>query len=158
MRYTLLVCFSLCCRSLLAQSFQSQEFPLPKAHVWDLKAKQFCNSVGSARIRQASESADPSQNLVVQAGVGVTRLEITMEGEGVLVSLDGEKPEKYKVVANTVGLLTAILVGDPEPSISSISVDKLTSYVLWSTTEPRDFKHDVPRNSAALLSCSPFQR
>ena len=58
------------------------------------------------------------------------------------------------MVANTVGVLTAVLVGEIEPSVSSISIDKVTSYVIWSTTEPRDFTRDVPRHTAVLLACS----
>jgi len=62
------------------------------------------------------------------------------------------------VVANTVGVLTAVLIGEIEPSVSSISIDKVTSYVIWSTIEPRDFTRDVPRHAAALLTCSPASK
>jgi hypothetical protein len=133
----------------------SQTFPLPKSHVWEPKTTQICNSVGRVGIRQAKETPDPSEYFLVEAVRGDSRLEITLGEREVLVSVDGAKPEKYKVVANTVGVQTAVLIGEIEPSVSSISIDKVTSYVIWSTTEPRDFTRDVPRHTAALLACSP---
>jgi len=113
--------------------------------------------VGRVGIRQANDSPATSEYFLVEAGRGVNRLEITLDEKELLVSVDGARPEKYKVVASTVGVLTAALIGEAYPTISTISVDKITSYVVWSTTEPRDFKHDVPRHSASLLICSSQQ-
>jgi hypothetical protein len=141
-----------------AQTASSQTFPLPKAHVWEPKTAQICSSVGRVGIRQAKETADSSEYFLVEAGHGDSRLEITLGEREVLVSVNGATPEKYKVVANTVGVLTAVLIGEIEPSVSSISIDKVTSYVIWSTTEPRDFTRDVPRHTAALLACSPASK
>jgi hypothetical protein len=137
-----------------AQTASTQTLPLPKSHVWEPKSAQICSSVGRVGIRQAKETPDPSGYFRVEAGRGDSRLEITLGEREVLVSVDGAKPEKYKVVANTVGVLTAVLIGEIEPSLSSISIDKITSYVIWSTTEPRDLTRDVPRHTAALLACS----
>jgi hypothetical protein len=114
--------------------------------------------VGRVGIRQAKETPDSSEYFLVEAGRGDRRLEITLGEREVLVSVDGAKPEKYKVVATTVGVLTAVLIGEIEPSISSISIDKVTSYVVWSITEPRDFTRDVPRHTAELLACSPASK
>ncbi len=141
-----------------AQTPSSQTFPLPKSHVWEPKTAQICSSVGRVGIRQAKETSDPSEYFLVEAGRGDSRLEITLGEREVLVSVDGAKPEKYKVVANTAGVLTAVLIGEIEPSVSSISIDKVTSYVIWSTTEPRDFTRDVPGHTAALLACSPASK
>ena len=160
MRYSWLaaVCLYFATNTISAQTAPSEQFPLPKSHVWESKAKQVCKSVGSVGIRQAKDTPAPSEYFLVEAGRGVNRLEITLDDKEVLVSVDGAKPEKYKVVANTVGVLTALLVGEIEPTISTISVDKVTSYVIWSTTEPRDFTRDVPRHAAALLTCSSLQQ
>jgi hypothetical protein len=148
-------CFAISAGSAqTAQPASSQTFPLPKSHVWELKTSQICSSVGRVGIRQAKETPDPSEYFLVEAGRGDSRLEITLGEREVLVSVDNAKPEKYKVVANTVGVLTAVLIGEIDPSVSSISIDKVTSYVIWSTTEPRDFTRDVPRHTAALLACS----
>jgi hypothetical protein len=141
-----------------AQSASSQTFPLPKSHVWEPKTPQICSSAGRVGIRQAKETPDPSEYFLVEGGRGHSRLEITLGEREVLVSVDGAKPEKYKVVANTVGVLTAVQVGEIEASVSSISIDKVTSYVIWSTTEPRDFTRDVPRHTAALFACSPASK
>jgi hypothetical protein len=141
-----------------AQTASSQTLPLPKSHVWEPKSAQICSSLGRVGIRQAKETPDPSEYLLVEAGRGDSRLEITLCEADVLVSVDGAKPEKYKVVANTVGVLAAVLIGEIEPTVSSISIDKVTSYAIWSTTEPRDFTRDVPRHSAALLACSPASK
>lgn len=71
------------------------------------------------------------------------------------LSIDGAKPEEYRIVANTTGILSAVWVDEIDAAVSSISSDKLTSYVILSTTKPRDWKHDVSRLSAVLFSCSP---
>jgi hypothetical protein len=148
-------CFAVSAASAqISQTASSQTFPLPKSHVWEPKIAQICSSVGRVGIRQAKETPDRSEYLLVEDGRGDSRLEITLGEREVLVSVDGAKPEKYKVVANTVGVLTAVLIGEIEPSLSSISIDKVTSYVIWSTTEPRDFTRDVPRHAAVLLACS----
>lgn len=160
MRHSLLAasCFCLLLASTItAQTAPAREFPLPKSHVWELKNKQVCISVGSAEIRPAKETAGASQNIFVDAGRGTHRLEITLGENELLVSVDGAVPEKYKVVANTTGVLTAMLVGEIEPTISTLSIDKVTSYVVWSSTEPRDFTRDVPRHTSALLACSSIQ-
>lgn len=141
-----------------AQPASSQTYPLAKPHVWEPKIAQMCSSVGQVGIRQAKETPNPSEYLLVEAGRGDSRLQITLGEKEVLVSVDGAKPETYKVVANTAGVLTAVLVGEIEPSVSSISIDKVTSYVIWSTTEPRDFRRDLPRHTAALLACSPVSK
>jgi len=137
-----------------AQTSPSQTLPLPKSHVWEPKTVQICGSVGRVAIRQAKETPDPSEYVFVEAGRGDSRLEITVGEREVLVTVDGAKPESYKVVANTVGVLTAVLIGEIEPTISSITIDKVTSYVIWSKTEPRDFTRDLPRHTAALLACA----
>jgi Gpi18-like mannosyltransferase len=116
---------------------------------------QFCRTSWDSA---GKGNPDPSEYFLVEAGHGDSRLEITLGEREVLVSIDGAKPEKYKVVANTIGVLTAILVGEIEPSFSSISIDKVTSYVIWSTTEPRDFTRDVPRYTATLFACSPASK
>jgi hypothetical protein len=90
-----------------AQTASSQTFPLPKSHVWEPKTAQICGSVGRVGIRQAKETPDSSEYFLVEAGRGDRRLEITLGEREVLVSVDGAKPEKYKVVATTVGVLTA---------------------------------------------------
>ena len=95
------------------------------------KTAQICSSAGRVGIRQAKDIPDPSEYFLVEGGRGDGRLEITLGEREVLVSVDGAKPEKYKVVANTVGVLTAVLVGEIEPSVSSISIDKVTSYGNW---------------------------
>jgi len=131
---------------------------LPKSHVWELKTAQICSSVGRVGIRQARETQDPSEYFLVEAGRGGSRFEITVREREVLVSIDGAQPGRFKVVANTVGVLTAVQIGEIEPTFSSISIDKVTSYVIWSTTEPRDVSGDVPRHTAALLVCSPASK
>jgi len=152
-------CFCFVVSAAIAQRTLIQEFPLPKAdgHVWELKSKQVCNPVGSAEIRQAKDTPAASESILVEAGRGGHRLEITLADKEVMVSVDGATPEKYKVVANKPDVLTAVRVGDVEPTISTISIDMVTNYVLWSTTEPRDFSRDVPHHNAALLACSPIQ-
>jgi hypothetical protein len=148
-------CFAVTAAAQSAQTASGQTFPLPKSHVWQPKTAQICSSVGRVGMRQAKETPDSREYLLVESGRGDSRLEITLGEREVLLSVDGAKPEKYKVVANTVGVLTAVLIGEIEPSVSTISIDKVTSYVIWSTTEPRDFTRDVPRHTAALLACSP---
>ena len=74
-----------------------------------------------------------------------------------MVSLDGAEPEKFKILANTTGVLTAVLVGDIEPTIITISIDKITSYVVWAATESRDLTRDVPRHTSSFLVCSTVQ-
>jgi hypothetical protein len=105
-------------------------------------------------MRQAKETPDPTEYFLVETGRRDSRLEITVGERELLVSVNGARPEKYKVAANTVGILTAVSIGEIVPTISSISIDKVTGYVIWSTTEPRDFTRDVPRHTAALLACS----
>jgi hypothetical protein len=160
MRYiwlpVLYFCFAISTGS--AQTASSQTFPLPKSHVWEPKTAQICSSVGRVGIRQAKETPDPSEYFIVESGRGDSRLEITLREREVLVSVDGAKPESYRVVANTVGVLTAVLIGEIDATVSSISIDKVTSYVIWSTTEPRDFTRDVPRHTAAILVCSPASK
>lgn len=148
------LCFWLAVSAASAQTAPSQTFPLPKSHVWEPKTVQICGSVGRVAIRQAKETPDASEYFLVESGHGGSRLEITMGDGEVLVSVDGAKPEGYKVVANTVGVLTAVLIGEAEPMISTISIDKVTSYVIWSKTEPRDFTRDLPRHTALLLACA----
>ena len=143
--------------SAAAQTAPNQQFPLPKSHVWELKSKQVCNPVGSAEIGPAKDSAGASTNILVEAGRGTHRLEIVLAEKELTVSFDGAAPEQYKIVSNTTGVVTAVLVGDIEPTISTISIDKITSYVVWSATEPRDFRRDVPRHTSALLACSSVQ-
>jgi hypothetical protein len=77
--------------------------------------------VGRVAIRQAKGTPDSSEYFLVEGGRGDSRLEITLGEREVLVSVDGAKAEKYKVVANTVGVLTAVLIGEIEPSVGSIS-------------------------------------
>lgn len=157
MRHILFAAFCSVVSAAIAQTAPTQQFPLPKSRVWELKSKQVCNSVGSAEIGPAKDSAGASANILVEAGRGTHRLEITLAEKELIVSLNGAAPEKYKVVSNTTGVLTAVLVGDIEPTISTISIDKITSYVVWSATEPRDFTRDVPRQTSALLACSSVQ-
>jgi len=152
------LCLFVAISPVSAQSISSQTFPLPKSRVWDPKTVQICSSVGQVGIRQAKETPDPSEYFLVEAGRGESRLEITLHEKEVLVGVNGAKPEKYNVVSNAVGVLTAVLIGDVEPKVSSISIDLVTSYVIWSTTEPRDFTADVPRHSAALLACYPASK
>jgi hypothetical protein len=64
--------------------------------------------MGRVGIRQANETPAPSEYFFVEAGRGDNRLEITLGEKEVLVSVGGAKPEKYKVVANTLGVLTAV--------------------------------------------------
>jgi hypothetical protein len=153
------LCFAAFCFCFFVSAAiaQTVRFPLPKAHVWELKSKQVCNPVGSAEIRAAKDTAGASENILVDAGRGTHRLEITLADKELIVSLDGATPEKYRIVANTTGVVTAVLVGDIEPTISTISIDKITSYVVWSATEPRDFTRDVARHASALLTCSSVQ-
>jgi len=159
MRYTLIS--ALCClfsvSSVSAQTASSQTFPLPKSHTWEMSARQICNSVGQVGIRQAKDTADSSEYFRVESGRGEARLEVTLREREVVVSVDGAKPESYKIVSRSVGVLTAVLVGDVEPTLSSISIDRITSYVIWSRTEPRDFTRDVPRHTAAIFTCSPVK-
>jgi hypothetical protein len=159
MRNALLSIFSfyLAVNVVSAQPALNQQYPLPKSHVWESKGMQVCKAVGTVGIRQAKDTPAPSEEFLVEAGRGAHRLEITVGDKDLLVSVDGAEPQKYKIMAETVGVLTAVLIGDVEPTISSISVDKVTSYVVWSTTEPRDFTRDVPRHTAALLVCTPGQ-
>ena len=138
-----------------AQIPSSQTFPLPNSHVWEAKARHTCRSAGSVGIRQAKESPETSQYFSVEAGRSDSRLEVTIGTKEVKISLDGAEPEEYRIVANTTGVLSAVWVDETDAGISSISIDKLTSYVILSTTDPRDWKHDVPRLSAMLFSCSP---
>jgi hypothetical protein len=152
-------CFSvlwltLAVTAVAAQNSSTQTFPLPKSHPWNPKATQVCSSVGRVGIRQAKETPDPSEYLLVDAGRGENRLEITVGEKDVLVGVDGAKPEKYKVAANTTGVLAAVSIGEIEATVSTISIDKVTSYVIWSTTDPRDFSRDVPRHAAVLFACS----
>src|SRR5271165_2952905 len=97
-------CFCFVVSAAIAQAVQ---FPLPKSHVWDLKGKQVCNPVGSAEIRPAKDAAGASENILVDAGRGIHRLEITLADKELIVSLDGATPEKYRIVANTTGVVTA---------------------------------------------------
>jgi hypothetical protein len=138
-----------------SQTGSNQIFPLPKPHVFEPKTVQICTAIGQVAIRQAKDTPDPSEYFVVESGHGDNRLEVTLSDKEVLVSVDGAKSESYRVVANTVGILSAVLINDTDAAISSIIIDKLTSYVIWSTTEPRDFRRDVPLHNAALLVCSP---
>jgi hypothetical protein len=105
-------------------------------------------------MRQAKESPEASEYFLVEAGRSDSRMEITVGDKELLVSVNGATPEKYKVAASTVGILTAVSIGEIEPTVSSISIDKVTSYVVWSTTEPRDFTRDVPRHAAGLFACA----
>jgi hypothetical protein len=141
-----------------AQSASRQAFPLPKSHVWEPKNTQICTSVGQVGIRQAKDTPDPSDYFLVESGHGDDRLAITLSGREVLVSVNGGKPESYKMVADTTGVVDAILVSETDAAMSSISIDKITSYVIWSTIEPRDFTRDVPRHTAALFVCSPTSK
>src|SRR5215469_5944922 len=88
-----------------AQTVSSDTFPLPKSHVWEPKGVQTCSSLGQVDIRQAKNSADPSEYFLVEAGRGESRLEIKVSEREVLVSINGSKRESYKIVANTTGIL-----------------------------------------------------
>jgi len=133
---------------------QTSTFPLPKPHPWNPKGTHVCSAVGSVGMREAKESPEPSEYFLVEARRSDSRMEITAGDKELLVRVNGATPEKYKVAANTVGVLTAVSIGEIEPTVSSISIDKVTSYVVWSTTEPRDFTRDVPRHTAALFACA----
>jgi hypothetical protein len=141
----------------VAQTAPNQQFPLPKSRVWELKSRQICIPVGSTAIRPAKETAGGNESILVEAGPGTHRLEITLAEKELVVGIDGGSPEKYRIVANTTGVLTGVLIGEIEPTISTISIDKVTSYVVWSATEPRDFTRGVPRQTSALLACSSVQ-
>jgi hypothetical protein len=72
----------------------------------------------------------------------------------VLLRVGGNETEKYKVVADTPGYVNAVFTGWIEPTLSSIMIDKVTSYVVWSRTEPADPSRDVPHHVTVFLACS----
>jgi hypothetical protein len=153
--WTLMFLFSSLIGAISAQNSSSQTFPLPKSHVWDQSATQVCTSAGQVAIRQAKDTAEASEYFRVESGHGEGRLEIKLKERDVSVSVGGEKPETYKIVSSTVGVIAAVLVGDVEPTLSSISIDKVTGYVILSTTKPRDFTRDIPLHIATMFVCSP---
>ena len=149
--------FCLAVTTASSQTGPNQRFPLPRPQAWESNGKHVCNAIGAVGITQAKDARATEREFLVEAGRGARRLEITLGDKDVLVSVDGGETEKYKVVANRPGVLTAVRVGDIEPTVSSISVDEVTSYVVWSATEPRDITRDTPIHTAALLTCSPIE-
>ena len=70
--------FSLVVTAVIAQTAPNQQFPLPKSHVRELKSKQVCIPVGTAEIGPTKETAGASEKILVEAGRGTHRLEITL--------------------------------------------------------------------------------
>jgi hypothetical protein len=137
-----------------AQTNPSLTLPLPRPHPLDPKATQICAPVGNVGIGQGHESAGSNQRLVVEAAAGGEALEITWVEKEVLLRVGGNETEKYKVVADTPGYVNAVFTGWIEPTLSSIMIDKVTSYVVWSRTEPADPSRDVPHHVTVFLACS----
>jgi hypothetical protein len=137
-----------------AQTNPSLTLPLPRPHRWDPKATQICTPLGNVGIGQGHESAGPSQHLVVEAASGGETLELTWVEKEVLLRVGGHETEQYKVVADTAGYVNAVFTGWIEPTLGSIMIDKVTSYVVWSRTEPADPSRDVPHHVTVFLACS----
>lgn len=149
--------FCLAVNTASSQTAPNQRLPLPRPHAWESNGKHVCNAIGAVGISQAKDAPATDREFLVEAGRGARRLEITLGDKDVLVSVGGGETEKYKVVASRPGVLTALRVGDIEPTVNSITVDAVTSYVVWSATEPRDIMRDTPIHAAALLTCSPIE-
>lgn len=155
MRYLSVLTFVLLAISTWAgekQTAASLSFELPKSHAWDMKSTLKCTSLARVALHQ---NTDPYKRdkLVAEAGAATDKLELTLVGDVLLMRVGERGTDRYKVVGNTEGFLSAVLVGGMIPAVDSIVIHKGKGLVVWSINEPADVFTDVPYGEMVYLTC-----
>ncbi len=157
MRYSLVFAFVLVAFSASAEEKQtaaslSFELPKAKANAWDMKSTLKCTSLARVGLRQNAD-VDKRDKLIADAGAGTDKLELTLVGRVLLVRVGEHGTDRYKLVGNTKGYLSAVFIGELVPVVNSIVVNKNRSLAVWSINEPADVFTDVPYAEATYLAC-----
>ena len=126
-------------------------FKLPKPHQWDKKSTLKCKALASVSLKQV-DLLDKRDTVVAEANPGTDTLELTLKGN-VLLLRGKDGTDRYKVVGNTKGFLSAVFIGELIPVVNSIVVGKESGLVVWSIAEPMDLFTSVPYAQAIYLTC-----